>query len=134
MRRRFRILAGGLAIAVLLILLLAWDDSGWYPIPFFCGQREARADIATGQFMVLSYGLVDRSRSEYGALLRQRYGVEVHTVAGCIVSKSTHDYVAAYNGVSVAAANRKFGHDIFKEADDQELKDRDQTTATGTRK
>lgn len=57
------------------------------------------------------------------ALLRQRYGVEFKAVSGCIVWKSLEDYVAAYNGVSENAANRKFGHDIFKEVSEEARND-----------
>jgi hypothetical protein len=36
-------------------------------------------------------------------------------VSTCIVSETLHSYADSYNEVSVAAANRKFGHDVFKE-------------------
>jgi len=53
--------------------------------------------------------------SSYSNLLHQRYGVEFQAVAGCIVSKALVDYVTAYNEVSMAAVNNKFGRNIFKE-------------------
>jgi len=56
-----------------------------------------------------------RWRPEYTRLLQQRYGIEERMVAGCSVSESLLAYAVGYNTVSVRAANRKFGHDIFKE-------------------
>jgi len=48
--------------------------------------------------------------------LRERYGIENRVVAGCIVSPPLLAYTEGYNRVSMAAANRKFGHDVFKES------------------
>jgi hypothetical protein len=53
--------------------------------------------------------------SESDRLLRERYGIKVRTVALCIVSESLVSYADAYDEVSTAAANRKFGHNVFKE-------------------
>jgi hypothetical protein len=104
-----------MAVAVMVVLLLVWDTSGWWPLPSAFGKHDARVDVAHGNYKVLTYGLADPSRSEYSTQLRQRYGVELHAVAGCIVSKSVVDYVAAYNEVSITAVKNKFGRDIFKE-------------------
>lgn len=48
-------------------------------------------------------------------LLRERYGIEVQTVALCIVSETLRSYADSYDEVSAAAANHKFRHDVFKE-------------------
>src|ERR1039458_9994430 len=55
-------------------------------------------------------------RSEFVRILRERYGIEDRVVAGCIVSPPLLAYTEGYNRVSMAAANRKFGHDVFKES------------------
>lgn len=106
-----------------LLLLLAWDAVGWVPFPGIQGNIEARIDIAHGRFRELGYGLPYRWTPVYKTLLRDRYGVEFNAVAGCIVSKSLEDYVAAYNKVSLSAANLKFGHDIFREVSEEARKD-----------
>jgi hypothetical protein len=54
------------------------------------------------------------SLPETARLLRQRYGIELRVVAGCIVTKPLVAYVDGYNMVSMAAAGRKFGHDVFE--------------------
>jgi len=61
-------------------------------------------------------GLPARWRPAYIRLLQQRYGIEERVVAGCIVSQSLVSYANGYNAFSMAAANRKFGHDVFNEA------------------
>jgi hypothetical protein len=63
----------------------------------------------------LGYGLPLRSQPEYARLLRDRYRIEFRAVAGCVVSRTLVDYVEGYDGVSMTAANRKFGRDVFKE-------------------
>jgi hypothetical protein len=61
-----------------------------------------------------TYGLNPWGR-EYARLLKARYGIETHVVALCIASETTLSYADSYNEVSKAAANSKFGHDVFKE-------------------
>jgi hypothetical protein len=122
MRRFIRNLIGAVAVVAMVILLFMWDSSGWWPIPSIRGQHDARVDVAHGNYKVLTYGIADPSRSEYSTQLRQRYSVELHAVAGCTVSKSLVDYVAAYNEVSIAAVKNKFGRDIFKETYDEAVK------------
>ena len=73
----------------------------------------ARWDIAQGHFELLEYGVVLPWRIEYAHKLHTRYGIELRDVAGCIVSDSFREYVASYNEVSMAAANRRFGRDVF---------------------
>lgn len=119
MRRFIRFAAGVVAIAILVI---QWDSSGWWPIASVLGRHNASVDVASGRYMVLTYGIADPSGSPYANRLRQRYGVEFHAVAGCTVSKSLVDYAAAYNEVSTAAVKGKFGRDVFKEIADEDQK------------
>lgn len=74
------------------------------------GRLSARFDVWRGHYIVLAYGLPSPWRPEYGQLLR-----EIHTVALSIVSETLRSYADSYNAVSAPAANRKFGHDVFKE-------------------
>lgn len=100
-----------LAIAAVIACAIAWDTSASVR-----GRFQARYDIKRGHYNVLGYGLPSRSRPEYVRLLHERYGIEFHAVAGCIVSQSLISYVDGYNSVSEAAAKRKFGHDVFEES------------------
>jgi hypothetical protein len=75
----------------------------------------ARFDALRGHYCELTYGLPTSRRPQYARLLRERYGIELHAVAGCIASNAMVSYVHGYNEVSTTGANRKFGCDIFKE-------------------
>jgi hypothetical protein len=79
------------------------------------GRLAAHFDVRRGHYVVLTYGLPPEWRPQYAQLLQDRYGIEVRTVALCIVSETLRSYADSYDEVSVAAANHKFGHDVFKE-------------------
>jgi hypothetical protein len=79
------------------------------------GYLAARFDLAQGHHVVQTFGLPVPWKGDYVRLIRERYGVEDRTVAGCMVSPWLESYVHAYNSVSIAAIKRKFGHDVFAE-------------------
>jgi len=109
--RKHKKVSALLAITCVIAGIVIWEASARVR-----GQLVARFDLARGHYRILTLGLPTRWRPEYTSLLRQRYGIEERMVAGCIVSESLLAYAAGYNAVSTEAANRKFGHDIFKEA------------------
>ena len=98
------------AMALICLGIAAWNTS-----TSIRGRIQAHFDIARGHYKILGYGLTRAWQGEYVRLLKERYGVEYHEEALCIVSKSVVDYVDAYDEVSKAAANRKFGRNIFEE-------------------
>jgi hypothetical protein len=100
-----------LAIAILLGGLWGWDSSAASR-----GQLLARFDLARGHYEILSYGLPVSWRPDYVLLLRERYGIEDRAIAGCIVTNSLVAYADGYNAVSITAANRRYGRDIFRES------------------
>jgi hypothetical protein len=100
-------------VGVLVSLVLS--VAAWVYTAPSRGRLSPRFDVWRGHYIVLAYGLPSPWRPEYGQLLRERYGIEIHTVALCIVSETLRSYAGSYNAVSAAAANRKFGHDVFKE-------------------
>jgi|SRR5271154_1361304 len=102
----------------LVVLVVTWV----YTVPGR-GRLSARFDVWRGHYNVLAYGLPSPWRPEYAKLLRERCGIEVHTVAFCIVSETLRTYADGYNEVSAAAANHKFGHDVFKECAEVASKD-----------
>ena len=82
------------------------------------GRVAAHFDVWRGHYVVLAYGLPSPWRPQYTQLLRERYGIEVRTVALCIVSETLRSYADSYDEMSAAAANQKFGHDVFKESEE----------------
>jgi hypothetical protein len=98
------------ALAILIFANLAWDASA-----FLRGQIVARYDIARGHYRELTLGLPPPQRPTYANVIKERYGIELRAVAGCIVSPSLISYVDGYNSVSIAGANRKWGRDVFED-------------------
>jgi len=97
-----------------LVLLLPVLLQTWWLTAGTRGQLRARFDLWRGHYAIHTYGLNLAGR-EYARILKDRYGVETHVDALCIVSESQRSYADSYNKLSTAAANRKFGHDVFKE-------------------
>ncbi len=112
--RRHKKLTAALILAALLVGPWLWALSA--PIR---GNVAARWDLHRGRYEVLTYGLPPRSRAEYARLLKERYGVQLRAVAGCIVNESLRSYASAYNKVTVVAINEKAGHDVFKECSEE---------------
>jgi hypothetical protein len=57
-------------------------------------------------------------RSAYDDYLKEQYGVLVTPIAGCIVSDGIIGAEDGYNSIMKPLLNRKFGRDIFKEAEE----------------
>ena len=105
------------------LIALVFSVSAWVRTAPGRGRLSARFDLWRGHYRVLAYGLPSPWRPEYAKLLRERYGIEVHTIALCIVSETLRSYADSYNEVSAPAATRKFGHDVFKECAEVASKD-----------
>jgi len=108
------LLVGRRAWIVLVALFVAgyvyWQESA-----SIRGELAARLDLARGHYVVLGAGYPPHWHAEYVRLLRDRYGIEERVVAGWMVDQPLFDYADAYNQISRTAANRKFGHDVFRE-------------------
>jgi hypothetical protein len=100
--------------AIVLVPIFWWASAG------LRGNLRARYDVAHGRYVIHLYGLPAATFPEYQTLLRLRYGVEVKPM-GCILPFTSYD--DSYDHVVIAAANRKFGRDVFKEVADQANKD-----------
>lgn len=101
------------SIGILMaLILMAWI---WDLTAGARGTLEARLDLERGRYAILAYGLPPGGRDEYTRLLRERYGIERRQIALCIVDRSTVAFADSYNHVSVAAAQKKFGQEIFEQ-------------------
>ena len=106
-----------IAPAVLVILMAAVLE-GWWLTAAARGTLLARFDVWRGHYAIHSYGL-NVSGREFAKLLKERYGIGTQVDALCIVSVSERQFADSYNKVSTAAANRRFGHDVFKECNEE---------------
>jgi hypothetical protein len=83
------------------------------------GRLAAHVDMRQGRYQILGYGLPSPWRPKYVRCLRERYKIDFHPVAGCIVSESLVSYVNAYDSVLEESTRRKFGHDVIQECSDE---------------
>jgi hypothetical protein len=104
-----------LVSTIALLLLLFAAVQAWSLSASIRGRFAARIDLRRGHYVFLTYGLEPPERREIARLLRERYGIELRTVAGDIVSKDLISYVSSYNEVMDATITRNFGHDVYKE-------------------
>ena len=93
--------------------LIVWLDSdrsaGWR------GQAMARIDVARGRYRIFDYGLGAETGDEaLTTLLQQRYGIVYRRVGACHVSEPVAAYVSAYDKISNAAIERKFGQGVVR--------------------
>jgi tetratricopeptide (TPR) repeat protein len=114
-----------LTLSLLVVLIGGW----WLAAPVR-GRLGAYLDLSRGHYRLLTFGLPPAWLPEYSRLLRERYGVEVVPVAGCVVSPALVSYVDGYDKVSESAARRKFGRDIFSECAEEARKIGELQTAT----
>lgn len=97
-------------ILALVVLAIAWVLAAW---PF--GAVMAHIDHLRGHDEVKTFGLPAEWSDDYAGLLRDRYGVELNSVAGCTPPVSLMQYVEGYNRVSESYLQQKYGKDILEE-------------------
>jgi hypothetical protein len=87
----------------------------WYAGSYPRGMAMAYIDHARGHYEEKTYGYPSPTRWEYARLLKERYDVKLHAVAGCMVYPHEEWYVGGYNDVSEHLLLKKHGKDIFAE-------------------
>ena len=88
------------------------------------GRRDAQRDIRNNRLVIEIYGGPPSAwEEELARLLRQRYGIELRSTAGCVVDHDILGHARGYNEVSRAEIVRRFGGDVA-EATKAEVKKR----------
>jgi hypothetical protein len=84
----------------------------------------AHLDHARGRYRVLTYEFHLRVpwSPGYVALLKERYGVEMHPLHADVDPDRVGSYVEGYDTASLRLLNRKHGVDILEECYDQAKK------------
>lgn len=77
----------------------------------------AENDFAKNVFRIFVVGRRPLENA-YDDYLKERYRVVVTPIAGCVISDSIIGAEQSYNSTMKPLLNRKFGHDIFKEAEE----------------
>jgi hypothetical protein len=77
----------------------------------------AESDFAKNVYRLFVVGKRP-AKSAYDDYLKEKYGVITTPIAGCLVSDGIIGAEEGYNSTIRPLLNRKFGHDIFKEAEE----------------
>jgi len=133
MKDFFKVMGSFAAVLMAGFLVFVWAFVGWWPISTLRGQLAARIDVAYGRYQELAYGLPIPEAGEYARLLKERYGIESRRIAACTPTSSQIDYAQAYDEISMEAAKRKFGRDIFKATYDEVVKSHGKSAESGVR-
>jgi len=78
------------------------------------GHEDAGKDVREGRLIIESFGLPPPWDADYAKLLKERYGIELRAVAGCVVDDNIVGHRKGYNEVSEAEIQRRFGSDILE--------------------
>lgn len=93
-------------------------------ISAYRGRRNAQRDIAAGDLRLKTYGLPDfKFSEEYERVIDQKYHIKTDWVAYCVVNERIAAYARAYNEVSVAAIEKRYGAGIL-EATEKPIRER----------
>ena len=77
----------------------------------------AESDFAKNVYRIFVVGKRP-VKSTYDDYLKEHYGVLVTPIAGCLVSDGIIGAEEGYNSTMKPLLNQKFGHDIFKKAEE----------------
>lgn len=81
----------------------------------------AKTDFAQNVYRIFVAGK-PAAPNAYEGYLTNKYGVQVTSIAGCLISEGIEGAMDGYNSTMKPLLNRKFGHDIFKEAEEANRK------------
>lgn len=83
------------------------------------GRTDAQADISAGKLAIESFGLPSPDAPVYRRLLKERYGIELRPVAGCVVDEQILGHAAGYNEVMNAEITRRHGPGLFDKVSEE---------------
>lgn len=81
------------------------------------GRADALKELAQGTLALETMGLPPVSRGAYMDLLKQRHGIQLRAVAGCIVTSTITGHARGFNEVMMAEIQKRFGPDALANAE-----------------
>jgi len=78
------------------------------------GKRDAVRDFNQGVMQLETYGL--RMASDPYEAYLAKHGIQMKSVASCIVDEEIIDHARGYNDQMMKQINQKFGEDFFSKA------------------
>jgi hypothetical protein len=83
-----------------------------YAIAYEAGRFDAKRDIKTGELSVEKYGF-GTHWPDYWQKMRDKYQIEIRSVADCNVTPRRYGHARGYNRVSVSEIERRYGKGIL---------------------
>lgn len=81
---------------------------------YVLGQTDARRDLAAGKLGIETFGFLRIEHADFRSILKERYGIETHVVAGCIVNSTITGHASGYNAIMNAEIEKRFGKNLFE--------------------
>jgi hypothetical protein len=98
--------------------------SGWkYGSAYLAGRSEAKKDISAGILAIEDAGLLPGHQRWDGPILRERFKIEIKTIAGSVVDETSIGHRDGYNDVSSREIDRRFGWDRVDAAREEALQE-----------
>jgi len=82
------------------------------------GIKDAEKDLVNGIYKIETYGLPGPTREYYSDVLSE-YGVQLDSVAGCVVNKKILGHSAGYNYTMKQAIKKKYGESFFIDSQEE---------------
>lgn len=83
---------------------------------YLAGRAEAKKEVAAGVLIIEESGFGAGGGPHVQRILRDRYGIEIRAVAGCLVNERIMGHEAGYNSMSESEIDRRFGHERVEAA------------------
>lgn len=95
-----------------------------YSSAYLAGRSQARNDLSAGILAIEDAALIPGHERWDGQVLRERYQIEIRTIAGQVVDERSIGHQAGYNSVSIREIDRRFGWDRVQAARGEALQER----------
>jgi|GEM_PF-1783650 len=89
---------------------------GSSPAAYKKGVLDGEKELKNGTLAIESFGLPSPWSPVYAQILKQRYGIEEQTVAGCCVDAEIIGHAEGFNSVMDKAIKQRYRKDVFEEA------------------
>jgi hypothetical protein len=111
--------AFGLPLGMRMNPVSAWK----YGSGYLAGRSEAKKDLSAGILAIEDAGLLPGHERWDGPILRERFKIEIKTIAGSVVDETNIGHRDGYNDVSSREIDRRFGWDRVDAAREEALQE-----------
>jgi hypothetical protein len=109
----------GLPFGMRMTPVSAWK----YTSAYLAGRREAKKDVSAGILAIEDAGRLPGYERWDAPILRERFKIEIKTIAGSVVDETSIGHRDGYNDVSCLEIDRRFGWNRVDAARDEALQE-----------